>query len=225
LKSSFEFQPANPFSTERIAPSNVAYRFSHTAGATNPQKIDAHLEGLLSKLRETQRGVIVGPHGTGKSTLLHTFLPKLQRTFPTVAFHHVNSDPTLGFRGRWKERFAASKRIRNEIGNLRPEGLLIVDGWEQLARFSRWHIARAADGRKMTLLVTAHHRLPGWTAIHETQPTPKLIRSLANDLLDDSPFELKKQIDDDLKKRALTPATNVRELWFELYDFVEDTKR
>ena len=225
LKSNFEFQQTNPFATERISPGKVVYRFSHGASGVNPQTIDGHLEGLLSQLRSSNKGLIVGPHGTGKSTLLQTFLPKLQRSFPTVAFHRVNNDPTLGFRGRWRERIQASKRIRGEMQNLPAEGLLVVDGWEQLTMLSRWLISQVAHRRKLTLLVTAHHRIPGWNVVHETRSTPKLIRSLAGDLLEDSPYELRKMIDTQLKQRALAPTTNVRDLWFEMYDLVEDSKK
>lgn len=225
MKSTFEFQLSNPFATERISPSKVTYRFSHGVSGANPQTVDAHLEGLLSRLRSSRKGMILGPHGTGKSTLLHTFLPKLQRSFRTVAFHHVNNDPTIGLRKRMVERMRAGKRIRHELQNLPADGLLVVDGWEQLTTLSRWRIARAAARRKLTLLVTAHHRIPGWTVVHETRSDPKLIRSLAGDLLNDSPFELRKLIETHLKTRSLPPSTNVRDLWFEMYDLVEDSKQ
>jgi energy-coupling factor transporter ATP-binding protein EcfA2 len=222
VKSPFDFQPANPFSTSCIAPSQVVYRFSHGAGGANAQTVDAQLETLLAKLRGGRRSVIVGPHGTGKSTLLHTFLPKLQRSFPKVSFHQLSNDPTLGIAKRMTERFKNGKRIRSELLELPPNGLLVVDGWEQLSLPSRWRIAKSAVSRKLVLLSTCHHRLPGWTLLHETKSSPKLIRSLAGDLLSDSPHEIRQLVDGDLKNRNLTSSTNVRDLWFEMYDKVED---
>ncbi|MCS7467848.1 ATP-binding protein [Stieleria sp. ICT_E10.1] len=222
MKSSFEFQPTNPFSTSFIAPSQVVYRFSHGANATSPHNVDAQLESLLAKLKSTRRALIVGPHGTGKSTLLHTFLPKLQRSYPQVAFHQLNNDPSMSLRKRLAERFRAGKRIRDGLMELPQDGLLVVDGWEQMTHLSRLRLARTASNRKLTLLATCHYRMPGWTVLHETRANPKLIRSLAEDLLSDSPYELRKMIDGHLKERRLTPTTNVRELWFEMYDVVED---
>lgn len=222
MKSSFDFQPTNPFSTSCIAPSKVAYRFGHGVSGANPQTVNAHLEALLAKLRGGRRAVIVGPHGTGKSTLLHTFLPKLQRSFPKVAFHQLSNDPSIGIGKRLAERLSGGKRIRNGLVDLPEDGLLVVDGWEQLTRPSRWRIAKSAASRKVTLLATCHHRLPGWTSLYETKSTPKLIRSLAGDLLSDSPYEIRKMVDGDLKNRNLAPTTNVRDLWFEMYDRVED---
>ena len=222
MKSPFEFQPANPFATSFIAPSKVVYRFSHGATAVSPHTVDVHLETLLAKLRGTRRAVVVGPHGTGKSTLLHTFLPKLQRSFPKVAFHQLSNDPSLGLRKRMMERFRAGKRVRDVLAELPADGLLVVDGWEQMTRSSRWRVAKSAMTRKVTLLVTAHRGMPGWTVLHETRSTPKLIRSLADDLLSDSPHELRKMVDVHLKNRRLLPTTNIRDLWFEMYDMVED---
>lgn len=222
MKSTYDFQPANPFATSFIAPSKVVYRFSHGANATSAHAVDTQLEALLGKLRGTKRAVIVGPHGTGKSTLVHTFLSKLQRSYPKVAFHQLANDPSVGFFKRWSQRIRSGKRIREELSALPNDGLLIVDGWEQLTIPSRWRIARSAASRKVTLLATSHRRLPGWTLLHETTTTPKLIRSLADDLLNDSPHEIRKMIDGHLKTRRLVPTTNVRDLWFEMYDLVED---
>lgn len=222
MKSSFDFQPTNPFSTSFIAPSQVVYRFNTGVSGANPQTVDAHLEALLGKLRAGRRSLIVGPHGTGKSTLLHTFLPKLQRSFPKVAFHQLSNDPSMGIAKRVSERLKSGKRVRSELLELPKEGLLVVDGWEQLTRSSRWRITKSAVARKLLLLSTCHCRLPGWTLLHETKSTPKLIQSLAGDLLNDSPHEIRKMVDVDLKNRNLTSTTNVRDLWFEMYDKVED---
>jgi len=222
LKSSFEFQPTNPFATSCTSPSQVSYRFTHGVSGSNPQKVDAHLEVLLTKLRSSRRSVIVGPHGTGKSTLLHSFLPKLQRSFPKVAFQQLSNDPTIGFFKRIGERSRAGKRIRDAILELPPDGLLVVDGWEQLNWSSRWRIAKSAATRKLTLLTTSHRGLAGWTLLHETRESPELILALAGDLLNDSPHEIRKLVGGHLKNRNLSPSTNVRELWFEMYDVVED---
>ncbi|MCA9139129.1 MAG: ATP-binding protein [Planctomycetales bacterium] len=222
MKSAYDFQPTNPFATSFIAPSKVVYRFSHGPNATNPRAVDTQLEALLAKLRTTKRAVIVGPHGTGKSTLVHTFLGKLQRGFPKVAFHQLANDPSIGFFKRWRQRVSSGKRIRDELASLPSDGLLIVDGWDQLTIPARWRIARSASARKVTLMATSHRYLPGWTLLYETFTTPKLIRSLADDLLNDSPYELRKMIDGHLKTRRLNPKTNVRDLWFEMYDLVED---
>ena len=222
MSSSFAYQPANPFSTAFISPNRVKFRFSSGPSGANPSSINNHLEGLLAKLKGTRRATIVGPHGTGKSTLLHTFLPKLQQTFPKVAFHHLNNDPSIGFLKRWKERSRANKRIMADFAELPEEGLIIIDGWEQLGNIARWRISSAAVSKKISLLTTCHHRPAGWTIIYETTTSTELVRSLAKDLLKDSPYKVQKLIDTQLKARRLNAKTNVRNLWFEMYDVVQE---
>lgn len=184
--------------------------------------LDSQLEGLVAKLQQNRRSLIVGPHGTGKSTLLHTFLPKLQQTFPKVAFHQLARDRSLGFVGRLRYRVDASKRVRRDLYELPSNGLLIIDGWEQLGRIARWRIAQSAFGQKLTLLVTTHQRISGWSVLYETKASAEMVRSLAGDLLQDSPHKVKKLVDEKLRTTRMLPNTNIRELWFSLYDAVQD---
>ncbi|MEL6104992.1 MAG: ATP-binding protein [Planctomycetota bacterium] len=166
--------------------------------------------------------MIVGPHGTGKSTLLHTFLPKLQQTFPKVAFHQLTSDRSLGLFGRMKYRREVSGRVRRDLYELPENGLVVIDGWEQLSRIARWRISQSAFGRNLTLLVTSHQRFSGWSVLYETKASVELVRALAGDLLSDSPHRVRKLIEEKLKTKRLLPHANIRELWFEFYDVVQD---
>lgn len=224
MNPSFAFRESNPFSTKCTSPGKVNYRFSASASGGSAHTVNTHLELLLQTLKASSRAAVVGPHGTGKSTLLHTFLPLLQKSYPKVAFHQLNNDPTLGFLKRFKERVGASKRIRKELYELPAGGLLVIDGWEQLSWLARRRVVGSSIGHRLTLLVTCHRRLPGWTLLHETKASPELIRWLAKDLLSDSPHTIKKLIDEKLKARKLDPATNVRELWFDMYDVIEDSQ-
>jgi hypothetical protein len=225
LNSAFDYQSTNPFSTSAIAPSQVMYRFAPGRQGTSKHGVNQHLEELLATLKASRRGLIVGPHGTGKSTLLHTFLPKLQQSYPKVAFEQLVQDPTLGIVKRLRQQLRASKRIRRELAGLAKGGLLIIDGWEQLGPLARWQIMAKASAKQVTLLATAHRHLPGWTVLFETGASLNMVRSLANDLLHDSPFELRKLVDDWLKDHGVTSRTNVRELWFKVYDLVEDARQ
>jgi len=217
-----EFELPNPFSTEFIAPAKVPYLFTTGAARRNPQQVDLHLESLLAKIRETPKGLIVGPHGTGKSTLLHTLLPKLQQSFPRVAFHQLSRDPRRSMMQRMIEDRRARKRMINLTSDLPKGALLVIDGLEQLNRPARWRITRIASAKRATILAWTHRKLTGWNLIHETSTSSKMIQTLATDLMEDSPFELRRRITNELKQRAVTPSTNVRDLWFEMYDRVQE---
>lgn len=218
-------QTSNPFSTQSTSPGNVVYRFTTGVSGTSKHTVNSGLEVLLGKLQSARRCVIVGPHGTGKSTLLHTFLPKLQKAFPKVVFQQLSNDPSVGLVKRIRTRIQASKRIRKQLYALPKGGLLVIDGWEQLSWLARRRIASSSLTQGVTLLVTSHRRLPSWTSIHETRISPEMVRSLAKDLLRESPHKIQKLVDHQLKTRAVDARTNVRDLWFEMYDVVEDARQ
>lgn len=216
----FGYETTNPFSTSQTSPSVVPYRFAPGVSGLKPHTVNSHLESMLGKLQETRRALIVGPHGTGKTTLLHTFLPKLQQSFPQVAFHHLASDPSAGMLSRLKTRWKHAGTIRQALARLPNGGLLIVDGWEQLGRFTRYRLLRSAFVRGVTILATAHRRHPGWTVLSETSTSPEMIRALVKDLTSSCPHKIQTLVLHDLANRTLHTKTNVRELWFELYDKV-----
>ncbi|TWT91313.1 ATP-binding protein [Stieleria varia] len=216
----FTPQPTNPFATSRTSPGVVPYRFAPGRRGGNPQAANMHLETLLAALKECRRGLIVGPHGTGKTTLVHSLLPKLQRAYPMVSFNHLSSDPSDGWFKRFIARLKHYRKIRGEMLRLPGDGLLVVDGWEQLSRYSRYRLARSAFLRNINLLATAHRRITGWTVVAETSTSPEMIQSLAGDLLAETPHEIKKLVADQIKSRRVSERTNVRELWFDMYDVV-----
>jgi hypothetical protein len=215
-----ESRPTNPFSTSRIAPSQVAYHFPVSETEADVDK----LERLLAKIRQSPRSVIVGPHGTGKSTLLQTLLPRLQQIFPAVVFIQLCGDPSVGHPKQLIERYRRARQIRRALHQPVQQGLLVVDGWEQLPKLSQLQLAWSASIRKQTLLATSHRNLRGWSLLHQTKPTQDVILSLADNLLHGVSDDIFTLVIDDLKNRNVTPTTNVRDLWFEMYDKVEDAQ-
>src|SRR5258707_1037455 len=60
---------SNPFSTRFVRPGAIPYQF--------PERVTA--DSLVEQLRSQNcRGAIIGPHGTGKSTLLATLIPAIE---------------------------------------------------------------------------------------------------------------------------------------------------
>ncbi|MEM6470803.1 MAG: ATP-binding protein [Planctomycetota bacterium] len=219
-----DYDLPNPFSTEFTSPSKVKYRFNSGAAGKNPQHLARHLETLLGKLKDGKRGLIVGPHGTGKSTLLHTFLPKLQQTFPRVAFHQLSRDPRASWLRRVREGRLLGKRLLKRTFDLPGGSLVVIDGWEQVGRITRFRLNRAVSSRKLLVLATSHRRFSGWTVVHETSTSQKMVSSLAEDLLTDCPYDLRKEITTEIKRMPIKNSTNIRELWFTMYDRVQQSQ-
>ncbi len=146
----------NPFATRYVRPGAQAFLFS---GADS-------LERLVSHLRKNQWwGEIVGPHGVGKSTLLASLIPALREAGRYVI--HV----TLRDSQRHLPR-----EVLDELRHY-PNALLIVDGYEQVSRLSRWLLRRRCRRGHVGLLVTAHQSV-GLPDLYHVVPSLETVQRL-----------------------------------------------
>lgn len=145
----------NPFASDRIE--RLAYRFP--SGES--------WESLLARLEVQQwRGTIVGPHGTGKTTLLEQLVPHLR---------------ARGFQPRLCT-------LRSESSDEEKQALLatsfgafdfvLLDGAEQFSP-RQWRafeeISQSAAGSVITQHQTGH-----WPTLLETAPSPALLVDLVH---------------------------------------------
>lgn len=187
--------PANPFSTRRTRPGAIAFIFR--AGESPAT--------LVKRLEENGwRGEIVGPHGSGKSTLLCALLPAIKSAGrePIVVTLH---DGERSLTTHWDALTATGAKT-----------LLVIDGYEQLSRWSRWRLRRFCKSRGCGLLVTAHvsvglPALASTTADFETALA--VVRALGSDCaaLDRATIE----------RSWHAHCGNLREVLFDLYDLHE----
>ena len=145
----------NPFASRRI--DALAYRFSHGG-----------VEETLDRLsRHGGRGCIVGPHGSGKTSLLEHLAERLEGRLVWVRLDTGRSNPL--------------KTVRASLpGRLDQRHTILLDGAEQLGPLAwlRFH-RRARHAR--TIVVTSHRpgRLP---TIHECTTDPGLLTELVGEL-------------------------------------------
>jgi hypothetical protein len=191
---------SNPFATRRIRPGAVPFFFAPGESvATLVERLEAH-HGW---------GQIIGPHGTGKSTLLAAFLAELRRWGKSprlVEFH-------AGQRRKWQT-------VRQALAE--PDTfLLVVDGFEQLRFWSRYALKAICHRRGMGLVVTAH-RSVGLPDLYRTEGTPAQAWQVVQYLL---AGEEKKLIEaDDLRHCLAARKGNLREALFDLYDLYEQRR-
>lgn len=156
---------SNPFSSHRIRPGAIPFLFP------DPPQDDAALDRLVDQLRSYKwRAAIVGPHGTGKSTLLAALRPRLVaagRELVAVTLH------------QGERRLPLSREARRALTR---RALLVIDGYEQLGRWQRWQLAWLTWRRGCGLLVTTHTptRLP---TLVETRVSPQLAQRVVDFLL------------------------------------------
>lgn len=186
----------NPFLVSRVRPGSIPYHFPP---GQSPQS-------LLRRLGDNGwRGQIVGPHGSGKSALLASLRESLQlagRGVLVVELHDRQRRLPGGLRG---------------LTGLKPNTLVVIDGYEQLAVWNRFWLKRFCRKRRLGLIVTTH------TSIG----LPDLVRTTTS-------LETAQRIVRDLNRQAESTVSpdevadafarhqgNLRETFFDLYDLHE----
>ncbi|TWU55082.1 ATP-binding protein [Rubripirellula reticaptiva] len=205
---------SNPFCTRFVRPGAIPYRFS--IGDERAQ-----LDAIVDRLGQSRCGLIVGPHGTGKSTLVAEVVRRFESERVAVAPLQLCVSPSMTFLSRIRYRYTAARRVRQAQVSLASGGLLVVDGAEQLSRWAWCGLLRSARRRNQIMLATSHHDFPGATTLHRTGNSRSLIQELTESLIADSSDEIADRVSAELSRRQLSKSTNVRDLWFDLYDVVQ----
>ena len=163
-----------------------------------------------------RRAAIVGPHGTGKTTLLRTLLPDLECHFDCVMWLTLSS----ATRHRCREILAAIDGGKKKISSC-----LIVDGYEQLAWWDRYCLIRGLRKRQhFSLIVTCHKRPWRIPTCHQTDWNEALSRLLTAEKLATVPQRDRLTLWSTFEKRLKNTAEsnpNLRDVWFAMYDEFE----
>jgi energy-coupling factor transporter ATP-binding protein EcfA2 len=193
----------NPFATCWTKPGALQFRFAPGESA----------QQLLAKLAaQNWRGAIVGPHGSGKSTLLAAFKPLLSEAGRTVL--------AVALRGRQRQ---LPRSFVESIRSLKPiqNGLLVVDGFEQLGWRDHLLLAYISHRNHSGLLVTAHRPIRTPTLL-QLAPNETLVSQLVIDLCAEVSTSVTSE---DVAASHACHGSNVREIFFDLYDRHERKRR
>ncbi|MBN2473414.1 MAG: hypothetical protein JXB62_02305 [Pirellulales bacterium] len=190
----------NPFCSRRVRPGAMPFLFVAGDGAAR----------LIDRLdRSGWWGQIVGPHGSGKSALLATLVPEVERAGrPTLVFELHDGCRRLPFEPR-------------HAADLDRSTVIVIDGYEQLSRLSRFRIKRFCRRRRLGLVVTAHTGV-GLPELVCTGASLPLAQHIVGRLTDGYPSHISAE---DVAERFSRHGPDLRELLFDLYDLYEQRRR
>jgi hypothetical protein len=178
----------NPFAVDRVQ--RIRYE---------PQ--DCSWESLLKALtRMAYRGAIVGPCGSGKTTLCEDVQVRLNHQGLQTQTLFISLDIHVPWR-----------RVRQLLAE--PFDVLLVDGADHLSWWDWQRLKRRVFKLKRGLVVTTHKPglLPTW---HQCRPSPDILQGIANQLLARSPRLTRPHIEELFHAHQ----GNIREALRQLYD-------
>ncbi|TWU34201.1 AAA family ATPase [Novipirellula artificiosorum] len=211
---------SNPFATRFVRPGAIAYQFF------NGSDRDEALLQLAEQIANYRFSLIQGPHGTGKSTLIRSLAPLLNRRFGQVREVQLHSlSPWQRDSTRYRHASTNRALVFSELKHLGRSDLLVIDGVEQLAWYDVLRVRWYAQAKAVHVLATSHRPIQGFQSLRNTTLSPDQMEALTDQRLSGLSDQVKKTIRNHLATRTSTTAANLRECWFECYDILEHLRR
>ena len=215
----------NPFSTRFLRPDANQYLFEEFSNSPEQivelsrarcEELVDMLLGIRSNEAATSNGMrwsIVGPHGTGKSTLTCCLIELILKRYVPVQVIRLSTEQRQ-IKQSWK------------LQTLAKQGIFIVDGYEQLSIVGKLQLCIQARSLEQCLLITAHTKMLGFRTLYETKRTRLteeiVVRNLLEGLSVSSNDLLTSTFWQDSKQRH---GQNLRESLFDAYDWYEQQTR
>lgn len=191
----------NPFSTRFIKPGQIPFQSSDESTA---------LDELVSRLEnQNWTGEIVGPHGSGKSTLVESLKGLISQDL-----HHVTIRTE-------DDHTSIYRNLLDWLATEKSGSLLIVDGIEQIERHRIEDIISRCQSHQIGLLVTSHESV-GLPLLHRCQSGLEPFRAVVRELLQGRTIPITNE-EIDYAYNKYSP--NLREALFSLYDVYELKRR
>ena len=156
--------------------------------------------------------MIVGPHGSGKSTLVQSLFEPISLLAPAVRLHPL--------------RFSSDKHT-NQLALCERKGwangsIVILDGYEQLPFWTRMLVEWMVRGKAATLLVTMHKPRLGFELLWQTTTDKKTAEWVIGQLLPENEREetiVRLLRSPDWTASRMRNGENLRESLFDMYDW------
>ncbi len=195
-------ESTNPFSTRCFQPGAIDYEFFGKQQWTT-----------FAKQCRTQKGcsLIVGPHGTGKSTLLITLAKEL-----------VTLDPKIRIESLFLHNDGESaKRFIKSYSKWRKSDIVLLDGFEQLSFLRRLQVCVSARWIRIPVIATSHCKFIGCSVVWRTSIDENTEQWVMAKLLESRPPGVLSQAlsSEDWRMSRERHRQNLRESLFDMYDW------
>lgn len=201
----------NPFCTRCFQPGAIPFYFRP------PMSLDS----LVHRIREGsgRRNAIVGPHGSGKSTLMAAILQHPAMIAPSCSLGTIRYHSGQTFRDRWSMAYRAIQAAASG-----ERKLLLIDGWEQMDQVLQWFTRWRTRMRDIRILTTSHTLPSRFVEIYRTQVDPRVEQHvLAHLLRNAGPISFAAVTTSDAWRESRQRHTqNLRESLFDMYDWYRD---
>ncbi len=211
----------NPFSSCFVRPDVNAYRFA-TDDERDQRLRDQCFTAMTQAIERFRRIAIIGPHGTGKSTLLNHLQPVLASRFRFIEWLKLSNDPATTRR--------AVRDFLQRMLDAEPSSspCIIIDGFEQLNWLERTRLNRLAKRIGLNVVITSHIDQRGFVTVHRTAWNHEISQHLTAEKLSGLPGDIQSMLFASYQSKVnklQTGSLNLRELWFIMYDEVERLRK
>lgn len=197
---------SNPFSSRYLEPGAIPFCFR------DKQTLDTLAQRFgqwqYSRQSNSLRLAIVGPHGSGKSTLMSHLSRRLD--CPLVVLH--SSTP------KWNG-------LKLVMKSARKQRVFLVDGYEQLPVWGQVLLLAQSKLHRISLGVTAHRLPRAFELLWETRIDFKVETYVIERLLGEVSPQVKSALmgSEAWKVSRSKRGANLRESLFDMYDWWRDT--
>ena len=185
---------------------------------------DQALNELAEKLiQQNGNGQIVGPHGTGKTTLTFELQKRMARLSDTdINYHFVRK--TIGPRrtirtGKQASGFEDGEEpVFRQNQTPHSKTILVLDGIELLSWLQRIALIKTCLRKQIGLLVTSHRTVWGLPTLVSVKPDRSQFEAIVCQLTRDCDFQIST---DRLAELYTSSNGNIREALMSCYDEFE----
>jgi energy-coupling factor transporter ATP-binding protein EcfA2 len=197
----------NPFSVSRI--SKLPFLFESAEQAHQIETAFA---------RAGYRGVIVGPHGCGKSTLARHLAQTFSATFSDAIAVTIRPAAKAHALGVWRRLSVARESLESPSASQKRPRLLLIDGIERMSWIQRICLLRALRKSGDAYIITTHRGVPrGQPLLAEVSYS----RELAKRVVDELQRSVGNPLSDKMVEQVAAEEHSTRDLLMRLFDVYE----